>query len=164
MDRPRREASHGVVIGRFQVPALHIGHRFLLTHAKERHAALIIIVGVSPALDEKNPLSFEERREMLLEVHPDASIVPLSDHPSDEAWSALLDALVETHADDAMLYGSRDSFIPFYSGRFPTHFVEPVKSPSGTDIRHEVISLPHLHQSSRAETIRAALAHFLGLR
>lgn len=143
--------SLGVVVGRFQVPELHAGHRHVLDTARTKHARLLIVIGDhGHALSPKNPLPFDVRRAMLLEEYPEAQISALRDHPSDEVWSETLDALIEGSGgkEGTILYGSRDSFIPFYSGRFPTEYLEPVESPSGTDLR------------SHASRIRAESAPF----
>jgi bifunctional NMN adenylyltransferase/nudix hydrolase len=73
--------------------------------------------------------------------HPDVKIVPLRDHPhSNRLWSEQLDALIEESFPDmsAVLYGSRDSFIPLYTGHFPTHEVPQLSKINGTSVRSEL--------------------------
>ena len=47
----------GVIIARFQTPALHEGHLSLIRQVKQKHNRLIIVLGVSPVKgSRKNPL------------------------------------------------------------------------------------------------------------
>ncbi len=151
-------SAHGVIVGRFQVPDLHAGHRFLIEHVRARHESLLVVLGTTNAPDERNPLSYEARRDMLLETYPGIAIAPLSDHPSDAHWSALLDTLIREHAEDALLYGSRDSFLSVYTGVFRTTYIEPVPSTSGTEVRRALHTAPHAALSPRARAIRDALS------
>ncbi|MBI2888855.1 MAG: NUDIX domain-containing protein [Candidatus Liptonbacteria bacterium] len=132
------EETVGVVIGRFQVPRLHEGHRHLLSLVEARHKDVLIMVGTTEAFPTpRNPLSFEMRARMLAELFPHATIFPLPDHPSDDEWVKAVDSLIASSfpSRDAVLYGSRDSCIKEYSGRHRRHFVAQVASPRGTDER-----------------------------
>jgi len=128
----------GVVIGRFQVPELHAGHRHILDTAKAENDDLLVLVGVNRIPPSKrNPLPFTVRKRMLEETYPDAMILETRDQPSNRLWSEDIDRTVREHfpGHEATLYGSRDSFLPFYEGALPTRYVEPILAPSGTDIR-----------------------------
>lgn len=59
---------------------------------------------------------------MIKKDYPEIIVLPVSDHPSDKLWSDNLDNLLKGvfPNEQFCLYGSRDSFIPFYSGRFET--------------------------------------------
>jgi bifunctional NMN adenylyltransferase/nudix hydrolase len=61
----------------------------------------------------------------------------LPDHRSDEKWSENVDNTLATIFPEkaAILYGSRDSFIPYYSGKHKTEMLEQVASHNATDIR-----------------------------
>ena len=137
----------GVVIGRFQIPSMHSGHRQLIEIARAECTKVMVVLGVSSAYStHRNPLSFEARKAMILEIFPDVYVAPLKDHPSDEVWSQNLDQLISLTGesfDDIVLYGSRDSFIPHYSGNHTTKATPPhPDSPSGTAIREEIKQLP----------------------
>jgi bifunctional NMN adenylyltransferase/nudix hydrolase len=135
--------SVGVVVGRFQVAELHAGHRHLLETARCRHDALLVLIGTTNASPTpRNPLSYKARRFMLEAAFPEATILPVSDHPSDEAWSTKIDALITETFPDAVatLYGSRDSFAPRYSGVLPIEIIDPIPSPCGTDTRNGLMS------------------------
>ena len=59
---------------------------------------------------------------MIKAAYPEIIVLPLSDHPSDKVWSENLDALLKGvfPNEQFCLYGSRDSFIPYYHGKFET--------------------------------------------
>lgn len=130
--------SLGVIVGRFQVPALHAGHRHLIETVRERHTKILLGIGTQSGLaTSRDPLDYVTRALMLQRAYPDAIIRPVPDHPSDVVWSQALDAIIRDVAGDssAVLYGSRDSFLPYYSGRVATEVIAPVRARSGTELR-----------------------------
>lgn len=112
----------GVIIARFQTPYLHEGHIDLIEKVKANHNKLIIVLGISPVPGRKNPYDYYTREKMIKKEYSDVVVLPLSDHPSDVAWSENLDNLLSSvfPTEQFKLYGSRDSFIPYYTGRFET--------------------------------------------
>lgn len=143
IDCLKRDPDVGVIIGRFQVHQLHSGHRELIDKVVAKHRKVIILLGVSPIpCSPQNPLDFEARKKMIEKDYPSATILYVNDHPSDEYWSKTVDATIRTilgPMQDAAIYGSRDSFIVHYSGRFPV--VELVATPgsiTGTMERTEI--------------------------
>lgn len=85
----------GFVLGRFQ--PFHRGHRYLIEKALERCESVIIGVGSANVRDEKNPFSFEERKEQIVgELKKQTyfpritSAVSLDDNPNDAVWLAEL--------------------------------------------------------------------------
>lgn len=133
--------SLGVVIGRFQVPSLHAGHRHLIDTVRGRHVRILIGVGTRDGLaTNRDPLDYATRALMLQQAYPDAIIQPVPDHPSDALWSSQLDTIIQSVAGDspAVLYGSRDSFLPYYSGSVATETVTPIPARSGTELRQRV--------------------------
>ncbi|NTW90104.1 MAG: NUDIX domain-containing protein [Candidatus Moranbacteria bacterium] len=151
-----------VVIGRFQVPELHDGHRHLIDTALSENDAILILIGTTKALPSaRNPLPFSVRERMIRETYPEAVILETRDQPSNRGWSEDIDQVVTSLFPNhsAVLYGSRDSFIPFYEGSFPTKFVPAIPAPSGTDIR------AHLSESdTENHRFRAGLIHAQSLR
>ncbi|MEO3406418.1 NUDIX domain-containing protein [Mucilaginibacter sp. CAU 1740] len=112
-----------VIIARFQTPFLHEGHKELIAQVKQNHAKLIILLGVSPIKgSRKNPYDYYTREKMIKKDYPEVIVLPISDNPSDKIWSENLDNLLKSvfSAEQFCLYGSRDSFIPYYSGKFET--------------------------------------------
>jgi bifunctional NMN adenylyltransferase/nudix hydrolase len=118
----------GVLVGRFQVPDLHDGHRELIEKVAAWHRKFLLVLGCSPTLvTRRNPLDFQARKLMINAHYPEIPIVPLMDCVDDEEWSKKLDRRVrEVFAVGSItLYGGRDSFIPYYHGQFPCQEVEP---------------------------------------
>lgn len=129
-----------VVVVRLQVPELHAGHRFLLNNVINMHDDVLVVLGESEALlTDKNPLDFETRKKMVQSCYPNVRVTSLQDNECDQHWSDMLDLVVEKHlyvsTDPAIMYGSRDSFLAHYSGRFDRIVLPSVTSVSGTEIR-----------------------------
>lgn len=93
----------GVLIGRFQVPEPHEGHRFLLKRVSEMCDQLLILVGSSNrASSVKNPYSFAYRRNKLSEIVPKAIILPLNDYPyNDSQWMVDVAKTIEYVAESS---------------------------------------------------------------
>lgn len=131
--------SLGVVIGRFQIHELHEGHVALLDYVNERHDQMLILVGHNMVrFNTADPFPFHIRKQMLESRFPRATVLPLPDSPiSNEHWSAVVDEKVKSvsYTGEAVLYGSRDSFIPSYFGKFPTEEVPEFSKCSATELR-----------------------------
>ena len=114
----------GVIVGRFQVSELTEGHKELIQSVIDRHKHTVCVVGLSQIKATKNnPLDFESRRKMLHEEFPDLTIVYIKDTKDDKQWSKNLDEVISTHVpptSKVSLYGSRDSFISYYTGKYDT--------------------------------------------
>lgn len=150
----------GVVVCRFQVPQLHKGHLRLLNTVRNECEKLLVAVGVSPGGASRNdPMDFKTRAAMLQSQFPDAVIVEIKDRPSDKAWSADLDKIIGKHFPnhEVILFGSRDSFLPFYTGRHPKKYIRPeALVPTGTELREETSSRVLDSKEFRAGVIYAA--------
>lgn len=127
----------GVIVARFQVPELHVGHIHLIEEVKHRADKTIIVLGCTEKPDYKNPLSFEIRREMIRDLFPDATILKIYDQANDANWSRVLDIIL-TPYKEVMLYGSRDSFKKCYTGSLPYTSIEELPGYSGTKVREEI--------------------------
>lgn len=115
--------STAVIIARFQSPYLHQGHISLLNEVQTKHNKLIVVLGVSPVSgSRKNPYDYHTREKMIKREFPEVVVLPISDHPSDDSWSVNLDSMLQNAfpTESFLLYGSRDSFIPHYRGRYQT--------------------------------------------
>jgi bifunctional NMN adenylyltransferase/nudix hydrolase len=131
----------GVIIARFQTPYLHPGHEALIESVHSQHKKVVIVLGVSPVLGSKrNPLDFHTRDKMIKRSYPNVIVLPLPDHPLDTVWSAHLDNLLMNTFPGAsfMLYGSRNSFINYYSGRCKVQELPPHGEFSATEIRDSI--------------------------
>ena len=130
----------GVIIARFQTPYLHDGHKYLLDEIRSKHNKVVVVLGVSPVKgSRRNPFDFYIREKLLKHYAPELVILPLSDHPSDSVWSHHLDALLQNTfpLESFILYGSRDCFIPYYSGRWQVVALPGLGEHSATNIRNE---------------------------
>jgi bifunctional NMN adenylyltransferase/nudix hydrolase len=131
----------GVIVARFQVHELHEGHKDLIDEVCKNHNMVIIFLGI-PVIQgtNKNPLDFSARKSMVQEYAPDAIILPLKDQRSNAKWSYLLDNQISIPFGErsAVIYGSRDSFIPYYEGKYPTLELETNVYTSGTEVRKNV--------------------------
>ena len=130
--------STAVIVARFQIPYLHAGHLYLLNEIRSRHNKVIIILGVSAVKgSRRNPLDFYTRERMLKQYAPELIILPLKDQASDEVWSRQLDELLQTTfpLESFILYGSRDSFMNVYTGKFNTEALPEQGNFSASEVR-----------------------------
>lgn len=134
----------GVIIGRFQVHKLHEGHHKILNLVGERNDHVIVFLGcIAKGITTKHdPLDFETRKVMLESAYPEYTILPLYDQKHNTLWSDILDKTLDSTVtqEEVTLYGSRDSFIPFYTGKYKTQFLPEVEVPncSGTLVRTNI--------------------------
>jgi bifunctional NMN adenylyltransferase/nudix hydrolase len=129
------------IIGRFQLHDLHEAHKELIDQVVAHHKKVILFLGVSRVLGTtNNPLDFTARKKMIQSYYPDINIIALPDHRYDDVWSKNLDSRIREvfPIGNVLLYGGRDSFIPCYSGQFPTKELEQRIYVSGTEIRKQV--------------------------
>lgn len=138
----------GVIIARFQVPELSLGHKYLINSALDRYDEVGFLLGVC-GQNRANPLNFTMREQMVREwmvKMPPRFIAPVFDCPGDnKAWSEQVDKLLDIYASVAetiSLVGGRDSFIPSYMGKHGAYYIEQlpfaVASLCGTEIREQV--------------------------
>jgi bifunctional NMN adenylyltransferase/nudix hydrolase len=119
-----KKKTVGVVIGRFQVSELHQGHRHLIEQVLMLHKEVLVLIGDRPGQPtRRNPLDYRTREIMLINAYPDQITVSrIQDHPSDDVWSEQVDECIAIASrfpeHEVFLYGSRDSFIRYYSGHF----------------------------------------------
>ena len=132
----------GVIVARFQVDDLTEGHVDLIQQVVDSHYKTIIILGLSPVKCTKyNPLDFEARKQLLLAKYPDITVLYLKDTYDDVIWSNCLDRMIKDIIgpnDKPYLYGSRDSFIKYYSGKYECIELEQNVFVSGTDVRKAI--------------------------
>lgn len=135
-----KTTQHGVIIGRFQTPELHSEHIKLIQYVLDRHEKVILFLGVSPTLaNKKHPMDFITRKYMIEEQFgiSKLTIMPLSDKKYDDVWSKQLDSKIKEifPLGSVTIYGSRDSFIPYYKGVNKTLELQPDVFVSATDVR-----------------------------
>jgi cytidyltransferase-like protein len=94
----------GYLVGRFN--PLQKGHLALLEQVHAENDRMVILVGsATESRTHKNPLSFEERKALLLASFPDALVLPLPDLPNDEEWVRLFEATLLTGLDSLQIAG-----------------------------------------------------------
>ena len=158
-----------VVIGRFQTAELHEGHKELIDTVLANHAKVLIYLGLSQVRGSINdPLDFQPRKQMILEAYPadkypNLHIGYIKDNRSDEEWSKKLDEMISdtrSPADSVILYGSRDSFLSRYSGKFPTRELQATRQISGTELRTKISAAPQSNPQFRAGVIFASYQRY----
>ncbi len=133
-----KKMKTAVIVARFQTPYLHDGHKSLIDSILSEYQKLVIVLGIAPIGNTaKNPFDYHTREKLIKASYPEVLVLPLKDHPSDQVWSNNLDSLLlDTFPFEQFeLYGSRDSFIPFYSGRFLTTEIPEHGNFNATEIR-----------------------------
>jgi len=157
-----KKESYGVIIGRFQTPYLTKGHRYLIDTVYNNHHNVIIFIGVSVGQPTKrNPMDYTTRKLMLDDCYPNAIILPIKDNVSDSVWSENIDnSIISATHKDAILYGCRDSFINYYSGKFKTVEIETPHDDNATDIRKKVAENCNCSEQFRAGIIYAISNRF----
>jgi bifunctional NMN adenylyltransferase/nudix hydrolase len=148
----------GVIVARFQVPSLHKGHTYLIDYAVTRSDVVLIFLGYKVNQpDTKNPYTLSVRKGMLMQMLRTMGIIDsvvvsdIEDHPiSNELWSEDLDKKISEHIQEiydeevhVTLYGSRDSFVRSYYGKYEVATVDELQeggeSLSGTKLRQKVL-------------------------
>lgn len=135
----KKNPQFGVVIGRFHTDELTPGHISLLDHVNRKHKHMVVLVGYNDVRETPhNPLPYVLRIEMIQEMYPHAIVRPQPDSKiNPDHWSQTVDTLLADICgdDEAILYGSRKSFIPLYSGGYQTEEIESAPGPSATEVR-----------------------------
>ena len=139
----------GAIVGRFQIPELHEEHKALIQrvinlHSTAQKTNVLIILGLASDACKctfTNPLDYSIRKAMIEKAFPTAKILYIKDVGNNEMWSKELDRIITSQIEEGqkvILYGSRDSFISSYKGKFPTIELIPTRYISGTEIRKNV--------------------------
>ena len=158
-----KKADVGIVIGRFQVNELHQAHVDLIQTVCDRHDRVLIFLGLSPLRNTlNNPLDFKPRKAMIEEKFPKVEVFYQDDCMLDEVWSKKLDDQIQKWLQPnqkVLLYGSRDSFLKHYTGKFEAVELESTTYVSGTEIRKKIIN-----QSVATKDFRAGMIYATGTR
>lgn len=138
----------GVIVARFQLHELHEAHKDLIQSVVDRHERVIIFLGLSPLKNTlNNPLEFKQRKAMIEEAfkgcEKNIEIHYIDDNRDDHVWSKNLDKQLAkwlNPGQNATLYGSRDSFLKCYHGKYPVCELESDYFVSATDVRRKIIN------------------------
>lgn len=149
----------GVIIGRFQCDSLHAAHKDLIQTVIDRHPRVILFLGLSAIKNTiNNPLEFKHRKVMIEETFPNVEVHYIDDNRSDDIWSKNLDKQISkwlNPGQTVVLYGSRDSFIKCYHGKYNTCELEATTFVSASEIRKKIINHYHPSKDFRAGIIAA---------
>ncbi len=148
----------GVIIARFQTPYLHEGHIGLIEQVKTNHNKLIIVLGIPPVIGtRRNPYDYHTREKMIKSEYSDLIILPLSDQLQDNKWSEALDNLLSSvfPNEQFKLYGSRDSFIPYYEGKNETEELPENGDHNATALRESLSDMVYDSREFRAGILYA---------
>ena len=125
------------IIGRFQ--PLHNGHERLL----ERYADhdLVVAIGSANVRDERNPLSYAERYELVHLIVPEADVLPLDDFDDDDAW---IDEATQVLGELELLVTGNDHvrelLEPYYEIITPEEALGTIPDVSATKVREAISS------------------------
>lgn len=135
----------GVIVGRFQVDDLHMGHRSIFEYLKHNVDEVLVVLGEGPLpTTANNPLAVKSRQYMidsyLAELDISGISVSLKDHPDDKIWSQNLDDLIDrwNDHDEAVIYHSRDTSTEAYTGTHERAVLPAVAGLSST-MRRETL-------------------------
>lgn len=131
-------SSAGVVVGRFQVPELHEGHKHLISMAQLNHVKLLVFIACTEVKgSNRDPLDYKTRAAMVKYQFPDAIINPIYDQPLDSTWSFMLDGMItkEIGRKEALLYSSKNGFHDAYCGKYKVNYVKEIDFYRGTELR-----------------------------
>lgn len=146
-----------VIIGRFQCPKLTAGHKYFIdTVAKKRKAdTLVFLLGIPPlSYTDTNPLTGEIRRKMLKSIYPNCVVKYVHDNPSDTEWSEQVDRILSKFKYP-VLFGSRDSFVSHYHGRYKYIEIKQLPGVCATDMRKSLKDIAYNNANFRAGIIHA---------
>lgn len=82
-------------VGRFQ--PFHKGHKKAVETLQEDYN-VVIVLGVTEERDRENPLSFDERKEIIRSCFPDIEMFGIKDRESDKEWADKLEEKTEIGA------------------------------------------------------------------
>lgn len=155
----------GVIIGRFQINKLHDAHVELIKTVLNQHDKVIIFLGVSSATNtRRNPMDFITRKAMIEKEFPEgiSIILPLLDKKSDNVWSSQIDTKVREifPFGDVTIYGSRDSCLDSYHGKFNKTELVPNIYTSATLFREEISKKMIASEEFRAGVIYSVYSQY----
>lgn len=137
---------YGVIVGKFQTPALTDGHKTLIKLAAENSDELVIFIfNKEISFSLSNPLSYDTREKMLAnfvinEVKKKAHFYGLSDQKYASVLQKSIDDTLEIHHEcgtkhTATLFGGPGNFAESYSGKFDAEIVNFVRSRTSSELR-----------------------------
>ena len=158
-------ADVAVIIGRYQTFQLHAEQIRMIDEVIKRHPRTIIVLGNSLMRGTiSNPLDFRARKTMIQEKFPKIDILYINDIPKDNTlWSNNLDKLINENInknETVAVYGSKDTFINKYNGKFATFEFEASSFVSADELRRQAVSNYTPNEQYRAGIVAAQANRF----
>ena len=147
----KKKKQIAVIVGRFQVPYLTLGHKWLLQTAFSDYDRVVILIGDTKILpggykrmDSHDPYPYDIRAKMVSEVISSykqdrlLGIYRFEDVGNLPVWNKKLDDFLDTINPDSDYYefvmvGSRDSFATRYSGKYK---INVLSTPEDSQLNH----------------------------
>jgi bifunctional NMN adenylyltransferase/nudix hydrolase len=158
-------ADVAVIVGRYQTHVLHAEQIRMIDEVVKRHKHTIIVIGNSLMRGTiANPLDFRARKAMIQEKFPKIDILYINDIPKDNTlWSTNLDKLIKDNIganETVAIYGSKDTFISKYNGKFSTFVFEASSFVSADELRRQATSNYQPNEQYRAGIVAAQANRF----
>lgn len=93
------------ITGRFQ--PIHKGHQLLVDKAFSLSKNVVIMIcSAQESRTKNNPLSFEERKNLIKKIYPDAIIIPVQDMGigNNEKWGDFLLSVLDSYGYEAKFF------------------------------------------------------------
>lgn len=148
----------GLYAGRFQ--PFHLGHYYAIQHIKSKVDKVFVLIcskrDINP-LDDKNPFTFEERQEMILQSFPDICVFHIEDQENDTLWTKVIESYIP-HDDKVSFSNNPNTIKAFEDHGYVTSEI-PVKAQglNATLVRKLIIRREpweHLVPSSTVDVVR----------
>ena len=85
----------GLYAGRFQ--PFHLGHYYAIQHIQSKVDEVFVLIcskrDANP-LDDKNPFTFAERQEMILQSFPNVCVFHIEDQENDKLWTQVIEGCI----------------------------------------------------------------------
>ena len=158
-------ADVAIIVGRYQTYQLHAEQIRMIDEVIKRHSRTMIVLGNSLMRGTiANPLDFRARKTMIQEKFPKLDILYINDIPKDNAlWSNNLDKLIKENIysnQTVAIYGSKDTFIAKYDGKFATFEFEASSFVSADELRRQAVSNYTPNEQYRAGIVAAQSNRF----
>lgn len=158
-------ADVAIIVGRYQTFQLHAEQIRMIDEVIKRHSHTIIVLGNSLMRGTiANPLDFRARKTMIHEKFPKVEIFYINDVPKDNTlWSNNLDKLIKENINSnqsVAIYGSKDTFISKYNGKFATFEFEASSFVSADELRRQAVSNYTPNEQYRAGVVAAQANRF----
>ncbi len=169
----KREKTYGMVMGRFQ--PFHKGHEFIINEVLLDGKVPVLLLGDDNSNDTKrNPLSFEERKELIKLVYPDTEIefLKISDNEDWTEWFNDIKDKTVVFSDITLYYNNKPqdlySYFHVNGKEYWNEYYTEVFKDAGFSLKQvQFVQMPDIKIQANATDIRAdleAYKHLLDAR